>query len=190
MFSNEQQDFEIPLFPVAIFKHTEAVYTILGTNHVLSYSSSFELESQHQHNQKVITNVAAGSIKNAIQTDLAQSKSTTSLPLNCIPQHPYCFIANTDSRSFFVDSATNWFIVNDTGMVYNLKIHEGKIKGIGGNWTRTKGFGTMSLPLKSGWGDLDIIDEVPVVYVPSSPYNLIPPHFLVSLLKSRHYRVK
>ena len=90
---------------------------------------------------------------------------------------PICFIAGTDSITYAVDSGANYFILNDSHYMSNMKITKASIKGIGGKALQMSGSGDHSLLLKSDDGDFDIIPEDhPAVYVLSSPYNLIPPH--------------
>ena len=59
------------------------------------------------------------------------SKSTTS-HLTSLRQHPYCFIVDTDSVPYIIDTGANRIIVNDAKLLKQLNPTSDKIKGIGG----------------------------------------------------------
>ena len=63
------------------------------------------------------------------------------------------------------------------------------IKGIGGKATVIKGVGTILIRLESDDGRCDSITIHDAVYVPSSPYNLLPPQLLITKLKALGYIV-
>ena len=75
--------------------------------------------------------------------------------------------------------------MNDAQLLHNLIATSNKIKGIRGKCVRIAGVGKLSLPLRSNNGDIDIITDLDAVYVPSSPYNLVPPQILIKQMKSR-----
>ena len=54
-----------------------------------------------------------------------------------------------------------------------------QIKGIGVECVQISGTRNLSLQLKCDNGDVDIITHLNSVYVPLSPYNLIPPHIII-----------
>ena len=96
---------------------------------------------------------------------------------------PIYFIAETDSITYAVDSGSNRFILNDSNYMSNMIITKASIRGIGGKGVQMSGSGDHSLLLKSDDGDFDTIPDLPAVYVPSSSYNLIPPHLLIKHMR-------
>ena len=108
--------------------------------------------------------------------------NTLTPPPPDLHNEPISFIADTDIITYAVDSGANYFILNDSHYMSNMKITKASIKGIGGKALQMSGSGDHSLLLKSDDGDFDIIPEDhPAVYVLSSPYNLIPPHLLSNI---------
>jgi hypothetical protein len=67
-----------------------------------------------------------------------------------------------------------------------FRIIESSVKGIGGNVVKAIGIGTIWVPLKSDDGTVDYI-TVNAVYVPSCPFNLIPPQILITEMKLQGY---
>ena len=100
-----------------------------------------------------------------------------------LTQEPYCFVVDTDSIPYIIDTGANRIIVNNARHLRNLVATSDKIKGIGGKCVRIAGVGTLSLPLRSDDGNIDVILGLNEVYVPSSPYNLIPPQILIKQMK-------
>ena len=45
------------------------------------------------------------------------------------------------------------------------------------------------MPLQSDTGELDIVPTIQAVYVPSCPYNLVPPHVLIRQMKQQGFDV-
>ena len=71
----------------------------------------------------------------------------------------------------------------------NIKITKGSIHGVGGKNIQISGTGDHSLLLKSDDGVFDTIPELPAVYVPSSPYNIIPPQLLIKHMRGMGYTI-
>ena len=105
-------------------------------------------------------------------------------------QDPICFIADTDSVSYTVDTAANHIIATDAGMLTDLKICSSNIKGVGGKGVQITGTGKLLLPLTSDSGDTDIISGLDAVLVPTCQYNLIPPQMLIEQMKLKGYAIK
>ena len=103
--------------------------------------------------------------------------------------HPICFVADTDSVRFVVDLAANRIVLNDASLITNLQITSATIKGIGGKGVPIAGIGKFALPLKADDGTSNTISDLNAVYVPSSPYNLIPPQLLISKMKTQGYLI-
>ena len=55
---------------------------------------------------------------------------------------------------------------------------------------RITGTGKLCLPLKSDDGTVTIISDLDAVYVPSSPWNLIPPQILITQMKLQGFNIK
>ena len=106
-----------------------------------------------------------------------QSNSTTLR--NNLPQETYCYIVDTDSIQYAIDTGDNFIIVNDAKLIIDLIPTTDKIKGIGSNCVRIVGTGKLRLPLKSDDGEINIVSKLDAVYVPSSSYNLIPSQILI-----------
>ena len=177
------------LFPLFLFKHTHAVHPLPGTNYALAQGErSLDTTRQHQHIDNIIT---------GLQTDALAP------PALCMPgqvgtpstsahirHEPICFIADTDSVSYTIDTAANRIIVIDAGMLTDLKICSSTIKGVGGKGVRITGTGKLKLPLTSDSGAIDVISGLEAVLVPTCPYNLIPPQILIEQMKLKGYNIK
>jgi hypothetical protein len=112
----------------------------------------------------------------------ATAENPPDAKLRCLP---YCFVADTDSIPFVLDTGANRMIINNVKLFKHFKSRKGNVKGIGGAPVKLFGGGTVRISLKADDGtvltDVDIDDAV---YVPTSPFNLIPPQILIS--KMRH----
>ena len=104
--------------------------------------------------------------------------------------YPRCFVADTESVRFVLDTRANHTIVNDARHVYGYKPARFKVKGIGGDPTISSGRGFIGIPLKSEGGQTYLIQAVPVMHIPSCPYNLLPHQVLIKEMKSRNFQVK
>ena len=111
------------------------------------------------------------------------------VPDNELRSTPYLFVADTNSVPYLIDTADNRVIVNNIKLLYTFKaIHSG-VKGVGGTSVSVHGIGSLSLPLQSDAGVVDSVCIHDAVYVPSSPFNLLPPQILISQLKLQGYNV-
>ena len=99
-------------------------------------------------------------------------------------------MADTDSVRFVVDSGTNRMIVNDIKLLTKYIPGQGKIKGMNGNLTISQGGGLLNLPLKSDQGRTHMVKNLPAVYVPSCPYNLLSPQYLIKEMRQRGFKVQ
>ena len=84
----------------------------------------------------------------------------------------------------------NCIIVNDDNYITDLVPTRNKIKGIGVDSMGTAGTGKLCLPLKSDKGIVIIIPDIDAVYVPSSPYNLIPPQILITQMMQQGFDIE
>jgi hypothetical protein len=102
---------------------------------------------------------------------------------------PYCFVADTDSIPYVIDTGANRVIINDAKLFHEFRPTNGKVKGIGGTPVSLNGIGTVKLPLHSDDGTVDQVILRNAVYVPLSPFNLIPPQLLIAELKHSGFHV-
>ena len=182
-----------------ILTHQTTVHALPGTNHVLvSGEQSLNTNRQIQYVNTVMSTLAHDSTTdtNHQHTDPPPeahpsigSKLSSALKNN-LPQVLYCFIADTDSILYAIDTAANRIIVNNANYITELVPTTNKIKGIGGNCVRIAGTGKLCLPLKSDDGTVTIIPDIDAVYVPSSPCNLIPPQILITQMKLQGFDIK
>ena len=101
---------------------------------------------------------------------------------------PHCCLLDTDSFPAVLDTGANRFIVNDAKLLRNFRPANGGVKGVGGTSVPLHGIGFFDLPLLSDAGDSDVL-TVDAVYVPSSPFNLIPPQLLFEVMTTAQFQV-
>jgi hypothetical protein len=107
-----------------------------------------------------------------------------------LQQVPYCFIADTDSVPYILDTGANRVILNDAKLFKEFQPSTGSVKGIEGDPVTLGGVGSPRLPLKSDNGKVDYVDVDDAVYVPTSPYNSVPPQIIINKLKKQGYYVQ
>lgn len=115
--------------------------------------------------------------------------STPEPPPPNLRNEPICFIADTDSITYAVDSGVNIIILNNSHYMSNMQIIKGSINGIGCKGIQMSGSGDHSLLLKSDDRDFDTIPNLPTVYIPTSPYDLIPPQPLIKYMRGIVYTI-
>ena len=98
-------------------------------------------------------------------------------------------MSDIDSIPYLIDTGANRIIVNDLKLLANFKSVRGGVKGVRGTAVLIYGIGALSMSLQADDGSVDKISIEGAVYVPSSPFNLIPPQLLVLILKSHDYSV-
>ena len=170
------------------FNAVQETYALPGTNHaLLSNQPSRDNSRQQAYVQTSIDNMTSATSNQAADrptglpanTEIDANRRTT----------PYCFVADTDSIPYIVDSGANRVILNDAKLFKSFTAQRGAVKGVGGNPVSIIGTGTLELSLRSDEGAIDKIEIENAVYVPSSPYNLIPPQLLINQLKRTKYDV-
>jgi hypothetical protein len=102
---------------------------------------------------------------------------------------PYCFVANTDSVAYVLDTGANRLIINNAKLFAKFTARNGRVKGIGGDPLQILGTGSVRIPLKSDDGKVDYVFFDDAVYVRTSPYNLLPPQILHLKMKAQGYDV-
>ena len=177
----------LPFLLLPTFTHA---VVLPGTNHaIINGKSSRDSHRQQRYIKTILKNCTSNADKlNSSATSYDPNTEPTSPP-SALKNEPCCFISDTDSEMYVVDIAANRYIVNDAKMMTNIRMCKATIKGIGGEATVIKGIGTIIIKLESDDGRCDNITIHDAVYVPSSPYNLLPPQLLIAKLKSLGYIV-
>jgi hypothetical protein len=140
---------------------------------------------QHSLQQTIISNETIGNVGDIVMstnTDEASNAADVKLP-----NVPYSFVSDTDSREYMLDTGANRFIVNNPRFLSNFVAISGSVKGIGGVPTSILGQGKLTLKLESDDGKHDTITIADAVYVPTSPFNIISPQMLVELMRTEGY---
>jgi hypothetical protein len=192
--------FSLPLstlihgFPILALRnrHPSTYYLLPGTNHaVIIGDSSNDALRQYAYIQTAINDAAAN---HPVSPDPDATK-TSDLPTanaaeaDNLRQAPYCFVADTDSIPYVIDTGANRVIINNAKLFHEFRPTNGKVKGIGGTPVSLNGIGTVKLPLRSDDGTVDQVILRNAVYVPSSPFNLIPPQLLIAEWKHSGFHV-
>ena len=115
------------------------VHAFPGTNHVLiSGEQSLDSNRHRQCINTIMYNLAHDSIDDQCTDPSPEAHTSTGLMptsslRNNLPQDPYCFIADTDSIHYAIDTAANSIIVNDVNHITDLILTSNRIKEIGIN---------------------------------------------------------
>ena len=171
------------LFPLLLLQISPTAHAIPGTNYSMINGVHTNDTSRQLRYAKTIIQQTTSSTSLPSTTNPSQPKPPTST----IRNEPICFIADTDSMTYAVDSGANRVILKEFNSMTNIKITKGSIQGIGGKGVTMTGSGHHELTLQSDDGHFDTIPSLPAVCVPSSPYNLIPPQLLIKHMKSMGY---
>ena len=165
------------------------IYAIPGTNHLLVEGQKSLDNAKQQHYTKVMMNKIRENQTNDISHQplniCTNGDVNQHLPT---PDHynnePYCFVADTDSQQYIIDTGANRVIVNDPSLLANFRASGGGVKGIGGTPVQIRGHGDLTLTIVSDSGkESHKTTFLNAVYVPSSPYNIVPPQLLIANLK-------
>jgi hypothetical protein len=168
------------MWPIGLFFfcQTTTVYALPGNSHALISEPSLDASRQESLRETVINNAVP---RLDAAPPLPPSAPTPDLgSLSC---DPHCFVVDTDSHMFLIDSGANAVIVNDVKLLSDFHSSTGGVKGIGGLPIALKGSGQCDVPLHFDDGSTHTA-TLPAVYVPTSPYNILPPQLLVKQLKS------
>ena len=165
------------------------VHSLPGTNHHLAPGLSGDtMNRQSSLLRTAVSNTVAANDSNRGSVAFLSSAAEAQ-PDPGTAKTPRYFVPDVDSVSFTIDSATNRFIVNDSRLLRNFRAIKGQCKGINGSPTPIIGEGELNIPLQCDSGIVDTITVQNAVYIPSSPYNLVPPQLIVSALKASGRRV-
>jgi len=175
------------LFGLFCLSSNPTAYAMPGTNRVLIRGeSSLDTTRQQQQVEHVITNLTSNSTEASPDTAHATPTANTAQQTTSqLRNYPHCFIVDTDSKPMCVDSAANRVIVNDLRLVRNYNvIPNHPVKGIAGEPAKAYGYGIFDIELCSDEGHKNTVPLSQAMYVPTSPYNLIPPQLLYAALKA------
>ena len=111
-------------------------------------------------------------------------------PEPSLRQEPFCFVADTDSTLFIIDTGANRVIVKDSKLLHSFQACSGGVKGVGGNPVSILGKGSCQINLRADDNSSDSVEMHDAVHVSTSPFNLLPPQLLVLNLKKNNYGVQ
>lgn len=194
------------LLTLLTFSSAPLAYAIPGTNHAFVNTPSNDNQRQRSYIDTILNNTVgtrAGRDERADQ-DRTQSpqenlegdqpsvagNQATDATTSELKSSPCVFIADTDKVAHCIDSGASHPIANDLKLMQNVRKSNVNVRGIGGKTTPIQAMGTMKFRLRSDDGQVDAIVLKDVCYVPSSPYNLIPPQVLISTLKAHDYHTE
>ena len=164
------------------------VYALPDTNHAMINEPSKDIARQRAYVDTIIKNIAQQHHENNAHT-IHSTTPDRNTDNTTMQNTPHCFVTDTDSCTYLLDSGANRFIVNDAKMLHHFTITKASVKGISGTSAAIQGIGKLQLSLKSDDNRKTIIN-VNAVFVPSSPYNIIPPQLLILALKDNEYEVE
>jgi hypothetical protein len=171
------------LFGLFALAQPASIFALPGTNHVLVNEPSLDSFRQQALQTTVVDNITRAVPASSFAlptTDDAKSLPTT----------PYCFAFDTDSVPYVLDTGANRMIVNNPKLLRDFRPTQGGVKGVGGTLVSIQGTGVCRIPLHTDNGNADIIDIHNAIYVPTSPFNLVPPQLLIASLKQAGFIVK
>lgn len=171
---------------LSLSQPSQAVHLLPGTNHALVHEASLDSFRQQSLQRTVVSNATSSHPAgvHAMPSDVDDAKPDVN-----IRKQPHCFVVDTDSKSYVLDTGANRFIVRDVKLLDNFQAVRGDVKGIGGTPVSIQGVGNLRLALQSDDGLCDEVLVKGAVYVPTSPFNLIPPQLLVDVLEEHDYDV-
>ena len=154
-----------------------------GTNYALIQESLLDTFRKRSLQRTVISqttspfNVDLNSI--ALNADDVQPE-----PSLC--QETFYFIYDTNSTSFVINTGANRVIVKDIKLLHNFQACSGGVKEVGGNPVSILGKRSCRVNFRANNDLSDSIEMHDAVYVPKSPFNILPPQRIVSNLKNNN----
>ena len=163
-----------------------------GTNHsIVKGQASLDIARQKTYIKTIVNKLSNDSDISSLSSspNIPPTSQPSSSPSISMRTEPFCFVVGTDSVPYIIETIANRIIVNNATYLHKLVPTSDKIKCSGGKCVRIAGTGILTLPLQSDKGNLDILSNLQAVYVPSYPYNLIPPQILTNQMKRQDFRV-
>ena len=158
------------------------VYALLGTNHAIINEPSKDIARQRAYIETIIHNMT-NQQSQANECNIHVNAPDEDIDHKTLRNTPHSFITDTDSYTYLLDSGANRFIVNDAKMLKQFTATRASVKGISGTSVAIQGTGQHRLTIKSD-NDHQTNIHVEAVFVPLSPYNVIPPQLLIHALKT------
>ena len=157
------------------------MYTLPGTNHPLiqGYSSNDYFCQWKYIYTTIYNSTDINSDLDNISNPVTANDAYPDANFRCTP---FIFISDTDSTTYVINTGANHIILNDLRQFKVFHSCNGNVKGIGGSNNSTRVTGTTYIPIKSNNGTVDYIKVPDAVFVPSSTFNLQPPHLFIPAL--------
>jgi hypothetical protein len=183
---------KLKLFSILAFGVIPATYSLPGTQHVILVAGehSNDTSRQRAYANTVIDHTVSAHTDTYTLGATNQADDATTTTEEKLHKIPYWFVADTESVPHVLDTGANRIILNDAKLFTKFTPSKGRIQGIGGDPVALGGMGSTRIPLKSDNGLVDYLEVNDDAYVPSSPYNLVPPQILIEKLKAQGYQVK
>jgi hypothetical protein len=164
-------------------------HALPGTNHaIVPGEASLDLTHQQAYVDAAVD--ASVSTSSGSPYPIALNATAENPPYAKLRCLPYCFVADTDSIPFVLDTGANHVIINNAKLFKHFKSRKGNVKGIGGAPVKLCGGGTVNISLKVDDGTITDVSIDDAVYVPTSPFNLISPQILISKMRHDGHYVK
>ena len=174
------------LLAVLQSKPSHQAYALPSTNHAIINEPSKDIARQRDYVKTVIHNMT-NQQQHTNEYDIHTSTHGENSDHTTLRNTPHCYVMDSDSRTYLLDSGANRFIVNDAKMLTQFMPTQASVKGISGTSVAIRGMGQHQLTLKSN-NNYKMTLHVDAAFVPSSPYNIIPPQLLISALKTNGYQ--
>jgi len=176
--------FLLPVLLLLKLSQLPMVYAIPGTQQALINSPSASKTLQHSHIDSIVNSFTASS-NHFASTGHSTAPPTSQSPDSAIKDgnlkdQPCLFVADTDSTISCIDTGASHFITNNLKSMNDVHLSDKNIRGVGGKEALVKATGTKIYKLKSDSGIIDTIRVRGVCYVPTSPYDLVPPQVLIA----------
>jgi hypothetical protein len=112
-----------------------------GTNHAILFNGKPSLDVHRQ--QCYVETIVNNSITASEGSGHYYASPANVSPDLLLTAEPYCFVADTDSFPFLINTGANRFIVNSWSLFTSFKPQSGLVKGIGGTPVPLSGIGTI-----------------------------------------------
>ena len=178
------RSFTLLLFSLLCIKQTQAVHVLPNSSFgMIQGECSSNISQQRSYIRSAINASTTVNQHHPVISNVSSSPDAS------IRNEPICFITDSDSVHYVVDTGANRIIVNDARLLTRFTPSSSNIKGVGGTKVKILGTGILTLHFKNDNGTSTSVRNLSAVLVPSSPYNLIPPQILIKQMKLQDYTV-